>query len=368
MRQMLAAGTILLLATACQDFFQGFGRRDAFLKWHFDPGLPIGTRSGGEIPDTNDFILTVSDAKGNILYNGPYGHSPEALTVEPGSYNIDVKSIEFTVPSFDKPQYGDGKVVVVRGGETADVRLDCQLRNAGIRLKVEPEFLTAYPRGTLLLKSAEGKLMYSFTEKRTAYFRPGAVHLILSDGGKDETLSTRDLAAREIWTIGISVPETATVGGKGFKIELDTVKVWKSDSFIISGSSSESPGGSGGSSEWGEDLSDALSVSMAKAAVGMKETWVFGYIVGGDLTTTGSKMNTGPDFSKNTHFAIAARASATEKSSCLSVELPKGPIRDALNLVDHPDLVGSRVYLKGNIVEPYFGITGVKGCTEYILK
>ena len=50
------------------------------------------------------------------------------------------------------------------------------------------------------------------------------------------------------------------------------------------------------------------------------------------------------------------------------MELKAGAVRDGLNLVDHPDLVGSRVYLKGSIVEAYFGIPGIKNVTEYVLK
>ena len=90
-----------------------------------------------------------------------------------------------------------------------------------------------------------------------------------------------------------------------------------------------------------------------------------GYIVGGDLTSTGSKMNTGPAFTKDTHIAIAARASVTDKSSCLSVELPKGEIRDALNLLDNPGMLGRLVYLKGDIVASYYGIPGLKNVKEF---
>ena len=94
---------------------------------------------------------------------------------------------------------------------------------------------------------------------------------------------------------------------------------------------------------------------------------MFGYIVGGDLSTAGTTVKTSK-LTKNTHLAIAARASVTAKASCVSVELPKGKVRDALNLVDHPDLIGSRVYLKGNLVTSYFGTTGLKGTSEYVLK
>ena len=110
-----------------------------------------------------------------------------------------------------------------------------------------------------------------------------------------------------------------------------------------------------------------MSVSDASSHIGEDEIWVYGYIVGGDLSTAGTTVKTSK-LTKATHLAIAARSSVTAKASCVSVELPKGPVRDALNLVDHPDLIGSRVYLKGSVVASYFGTTGLKGVTDYVLK
>jgi hypothetical protein len=56
------------------------------------------------------------------------------------------------------------------------------------------------------------------------------------------------------------------------------------------------------------------------------------------------------------------------KSSCLSVNLPSGSIRDDLNLADNPSLLGRRVYLRGDIVEAYYGIPGLKNVTDYELR
>ena len=67
------------------------------------------------------------------------------------------------------------------------------------------------------------------------------------------------------------------------------------------------------------------------------------------------------------HIALADRSTITTKEDCVAVELPKGSTRDALNLVDHPELRGQRVYVKGNLVESYFGTTGLKGTSEYKL-
>ena len=50
------------------------------------------------------------------------------------------------------------------------------------------------------------------------------------------------------------------------------------------------------------------------------------------------------------------------------MQLPTGSIRDELNLVDHPELLGRKVSLKGDIVEAYYGIPGIKNITDYELQ
>ena len=47
------------------------------------------------------------------------------------------------------------------------------------------------------------------------------------------------------------------------------------------------------------------------------------------------------------------------------VELPAGKVRQALNLVDHPELIGKRVKVKGDLVDKYFGTVGLKSTTDY---
>jgi hypothetical protein len=49
------------------------------------------------------------------------------------------------------------------------------------------------------------------------------------------------------------------------------------------------------------------------------------------------------------------------------VELKKGAARDALNLVDNPQVLGHTVWLKGDLVESYYGIPGLKNVTEFAL-
>ena len=346
---------VATISSACEDFMGG--REASELRWHFLSPKTTRTKSyHEEIPDTNDFILSVFSSKGKTLFSGPYGSSPESLAVDEGSYTVEVKSEEFTAPSFGKPQYGDSQIIVVGQGEKAEVALNCRMINSGLRLDVKDSFRKAFPSGVLFLGSPEGKLLYSYFEDRVAFFKPGQVSPTLSNQGKDEILFTKTLDAQEVLTVGLSASVSGSLSG-GMTIVIDTTKIWKSEDYIVGEGSSDGLG-----------IGNALSISEAKAAVGSKDVWVYGYIVGGDLSSSGSKINTGPTFTKNTHFAIASRSSVTSKESCLSVELPKGPVRDALNLVSHPDLLGSRVYLKGNIVEAYYGIPGVKEVSDFMLK
>ena len=359
---------------ACEDFgLKPAGQGE--LRWILEGEGPA-TRASAEIPDTNDFILKVSDAQGKVLYEGAYGDSPESLLVDAGSYTVSVQSIEFTTPGFSRPLYGDEQVVVVKAGASVTVRLNCVLQNAGVRIQLAPDFLTSYPDGVLYLKAGDTRLMYGYSEKRIAYFNPGDVTLILYNRGQDETLLSRTLDARTVLTLNISAPHGS--GGKAtsstISVAVDTAKVWNSEYYAIGGGGNGGSNGSGSGSgsggnddDKGSETDKAYSVSQASDHVGENGVWVFGYIVGGDLSTAGTTVKTSK-LTKNTHLAIATRSSVTAKASCVAVELPKGSVRDALNLVDHPDLIGTRVYLKGNIVQSYFGTTGLKGVSDYVLK
>ena len=360
--------SLVVLAPSCSDLLAGqeeSGESRGSLEWNFAsaPVIEAMTRASGEIPDTNAFLLTVKDASGKVLYDGTYGASPTSLLVSPGSYTITARSCAFSAPAFSLPLFGDEQVVVVQKNQTARVVLRCRQLNAGMRLRVASNFLTAYPYSTLHLKSPEGSLLYSYREDRIAYFRPGAVSLVLSTSGKgDETLYTRSLSASEILTLSVSAGTSSASGGS-FSIQLDTARTWLGDSYVIGGGNGGSGSGSGGSS-----IANAFSVTAAKENIGAEDVWIYGYIVGGDLTSSATKMNTAAPFSSDTHFAIAVRSSVTDKQECLSVELKKGDIRDALNLKTHPENLGHQVFLKGNLVEAYYGLPGLKSVSDFELR
>ena len=135
---------------------------------------------------------------------------------------------------------------------------------------------------------------------------------------------------------------------------VDTTRNWISDTYVI-----------GGQNDKGSAATDAMTVSQARSAVGDKDVWVCGYIVGGDLTSASASFD--EPFTSRTNILLGPKSSTVDKDACLSVQLPSGDLRDVLNLVDNPRLLGTKVYLKGDIVEAYYCIPGIKNISEYRL-
>ena len=309
-----------------------------------------------ELPDTNDFILDIRNSSGETVYSGFYGDSPESLSVPAGSYTVSVKSCEFSKPQFSKPQFGDEQCIIVPSDGLVDVALECRQMNSGIKLRISPEFLDAFPDGVLFVSSDDGRLMYGYKEKRIAYFTPGAVSVLLDSGGEMKTLLTRTLGRQEILTIGIQVSDDIVQDDDGISISIDTTRIWNDEDFVIGGEDSGK----------GEDADNAMSVTQARENIGAADVWVCGYIVGGDLSRTSVSFS--PPFSSGSNLAVASRSSVSSRESCIAVSVPAGDIRDVLSLAEHPENIGRRVYLKGDIVESYFGLVGVKNVTDCVLK
>lgn len=351
--KILAALVLLPIAISSCDFqlnkIDGPGQGSITV--HFNKNsVPVPSKSGPALPDTNDFILKIARSDGHPVYEGSFGAAPESILTAPGSYTVSVLSRHFDEPLFDCPQFGDEQVVMVNPGENVCAIMDCYQLNAGLRLVIAPGFRTSYPRSILYLNSADGKLMYGYSEKRTAYFKPGIVNLTLAGDGREELLLTRTLEARQMLTLNLFSAEYADEA-KGLFLQIDTARIWTQDSFIA------------GDSDIGGGSSEAYSVNEAKYHAGEKEAWVYGYIVGVSTSTSKSEFN--PPFSSNTNLVIASRSTVTDRSVCFSVELSKGDIRDALNLKDNPSNLGRQVFLKGDIVESYYGLAGLKSVKEY---
>lgn len=346
---------LLLLCLAGCETFGVRKSKDGELRIAFASEAELGTRASSDIPDTSEFMLTVTDSKGRVIYKGAYGDCPESLTVSSGSYIVKALSSEFSRPAFDAPQYGDEQCVVVPEGGAADVKLLCVQMNSGVKLRIAKDFLTGCPDGVLFLKSDQGKLMYGYSEKRIAYFLPGNVSLVLSENGSDQVLMSRTLLAQEILTLGVSVASSGSSStGHGISIAVDTTRNWVGESYVI-----------GGQNDKGSEVEDAMTVQQARSSAGSKDVWVCGYIVGGDLTSANASFD--EPFSSRTNIMLGPKSSTVDKDVCLSVQLSSGDLRDALNLVDNPQNLHRKVYLRGDIVDAYYGIPGIKNVSEYVL-
>ena len=339
-------GTSLLLLGSCKEFF-GQGRTGT-LAVNLPQLSPPSTRAGTDFPDAGTFRITVAGASGQVIYENDYAHFPEELPVPAGSYTVSATSRDFSAPEFDAPQWGDTQVVSVAEGSNVAVNLSCSQLNSGLRLTVEDSFREAYPHGKLTLKGAGGTLPYGYDETRVAFLLPGSVTLALEEGGTAQTLFTRRLEACQILSVRLGASSGTRAGS--VSVRVDTTRDWRSEQFVAGGGDAH-------------ELDGAYDVLTARDRAGERGVWVQGYIVG--VATNTRKVAFAPPFNKNTNLVLGTRASTTGLEHCLSVELPAGELRDALNLQDHPELLGRGIYVRGDLVAAYYGIPGLKAPSEY---
>lgn len=88
---------------------------------------------------------------------------------------------------------------------------------------------------------------------------------------------------------------------------------------------------------------------------------VTGYIIGAMGSNSTAEIGT---TSVATNIIISDNADETDMAKCLIVQLPKGDIRTALNLVDNPTNYKKQVIITGSL-EKYFSVAGIKTPTAY---
>jgi hypothetical protein len=360
-----------LLAPACEGVFSEDPKEKGSIVLSFSNSAFRQTKSSSEnIPDSADFLLSVTSSKGDTAYSGKYGDSPQRIEVDPGLWKVSVRSGKFTRPKFAEPLYGDDQDVSVASGGTSRVRLTCRQVNCGIRLHINSNFLTSFPDGAIFVGSDDGRLLYSYGEKRIAYFRPGPVSVLLDENVSDyepvKNLFTRTLAPCEILNVSISAPEgSGKTSIDMISVDIDTTRNWTDIGYEI-GDGTVDDGGAGGNGSGGSQA-DAMDVAKAKASVGKENVWIYGYIVG-CFRSSRSALSDEPPFSISTNLAIASRKSVTGKEECIAVQLPAGDVREGLNLVDNESNLGRKVFLKGDIVASYMGTVGLQGVSDFMLQ
>ena len=110
-------------------------------------------------------------------------------------------------------------------------------------------------------------------------------------------------------------------------------------------------------------VAQALAAYVAGSAV---PAVVKGYIVGSIDDKSISDANFSSAAVLKTNLLIADNADETDIAKCLTVQLPSGAVRDALNLVDNPGNYKKYVTLTGSL-EKYFGVAGLKSVTKYTI-
>ena len=81
--RLLAFSALACMMASCEAFIPE--RSQGRLIVRFSEDVFFSTRASNEIPDTNDFILTILDSGGKELYYGKYGDSPTSLELPSGS-------------------------------------------------------------------------------------------------------------------------------------------------------------------------------------------------------------------------------------------------------------------------------------------
>lgn len=308
-----------------------------------------------EIPDTNNFILTIIKGENETIYNGIYKDKPEKITLSAGTYKIGVYSTTFSTPAFDQPLFGDEQIIVVQGGENLGVSFICKQLNCGMRVTFGSGFISKYSNSELTLSSSNGSLQYPTSENRIAYFSPGRVEMHLKDSGIDKTLFARELSAANILQIKLEATNTDSPTNGGVSVVIDTTRVWLNEDILL------------GSENNGSSAEKGLRKVEIEGWIGAKNVWIQGYIVGGDLSSSGIKLN--PPFTSSSNLAIADSPDEQNRNMCISVSLTSGTeARDALNLVNNPSNHKKKIYIKGEIVESYYGLIGVKNIKEFKIE
>lgn len=120
----------------------------------------------------------------------------------------------------------------------------------------------------------------------------------------------------------------------------------------------------------GDDSVAAVSVAEAQSLYVEGDAVpvvVCGYIVGTVKSSFATGCNFAAPFSVETNLLLADSKEPAGNDECMPVELRKGTaIRDSLNLVSNPGMLGAKVVI-GGVLQRYFKVVGIKSASEFIV-
>lgn len=105
------------------------------------------------------------------------------------------------------------------------------------------------------------------------------------------------------------------------------------------------------------------TVAEAIAKQGKTAVWVKGYIVGsfdGSIT----KFKPGTEGAVASNVALADTQGETDVEKMIPVQLGSGALKNAVNLVDHPENFNKQIKIKGDL-DTYYSVPGLKNTKAY---
>lgn len=311
--------------------------------------------------DTNKYLLRITNSSGVDIYHGKYTERPSELYVRPGTYKVGIESREFYEPESLYPLFGQVQTVKCKKDSTVHISLKSSQLTGGMRFVFTKRFMEYFKGTGIYLKRDTIESKYRYTDSRYMFFREGKILVIYKNkdghpsysppdrpGYTDTLLFYRKLQPEELVTITLDYDLTKVQSG-GIEIKVDTARVRTTDYYNV-----------GGIAPFG-----CQSILEAQKSIGDTIT-VFGYIVGGDATST--NFNRKKPFKSKTHILIASQTWQSLREKTLAVELPEtDKTRQLLNLVDHPELLKRPIVIRGRVVDAYFGHPGLKYVKFYML-
>lgn len=106
-------------------------------------------------------------------------------------------------------------------------------------------------------------------------------------------------------------------------------------------------------------VTEVIAKGFAPATKGVYiKAYIIGSATGKDFTT----LTFTTEGASGTNIGIAANATESNASNCIPVQLPKGDVRDGVNLSANPGNFKQEIILYGDI-DKYFGMVGIKNVT-----
>lgn len=146
------------------------------------------TRSGGNTPVDNDFLVRIENTRGEMLKTWKYAELPSLIKVVPGSYKLVASyGTDSILPAFEKPYYYGETKITLKEGDNLDTLVYCSIGAVKVAVEFDKSFGYEYQDYWVDIKTVGDSLSFAKDESRVAYFKPGNLRMrfVLKPVGSD---------------------------------------------------------------------------------------------------------------------------------------------------------------------------------------